>query len=452
MKSLLQSSLIASFIFLFSYLNAQDHLKWAETPPMGWMSYACFGAAVNEAEIKGNAKMMEVHLKDAGWEYILIDYCWYYPHVGALNNPPQTDDFSPSLPMDDFGRLLPAVDRFPSAALGAGFKEIGDYIHSLGLKFALHVMRGVPREAVAKKMPVKGTSYTIDQITNYTTCNWLDNMYGVDMSKPGAQEYYNSLLELYASWGVDYIKVDDIAYPYREKEIEGYRQAIDRCGRNIVLSLSPGHDTPIAMAGHLKSNTNMWRISNDFWDDWEALKRQFAIIHKWEDHIGPGHWPDADELPLGMLNRRGPNDGPERETYFTAPEKTTLMTMWSIGRSPLFYGGDLMVIRPGDLKLLTNKEVIAVNQHSTNNHQLFRTENRVAWVADIPDCEDKYLALFNIGDETTLPIQVELNELGFDGVVLIKDLWEGKYLGDYSATFSSEVGPHDAKMYRISTK
>ena len=186
--------------------SAEFH-RWAESPPMGWNSYNCFGAAVNESEIKGNAEIMAAHLKRVGWQYIVIDYCWYYPLVAALNNPPQTPDYHPSLPMDKFGRLQPAVDRFPSATGGRGFKDLADYIHSLGLKFGIHVMRGIPREAVARRIPVMGTGYTADQIADTTsTCSWLNLMYGVDMSKPGAQDYYNSLFELYASWDVDYVK------------------------------------------------------------------------------------------------------------------------------------------------------------------------------------------------------------------------------------------------------
>ncbi len=446
-KSILNFSLILfTTISVFSQNN--EFLKWADKPPMGWNSYDCFGAAVNEEEVKGNAKMMEVHLKDAGWEYIVIDYCWFYPYVGALNNPPQTADFSPSLPMDRYGRLLPAIDRFPSAANGKGFKEIGDYIHSLGLKFGIHVMRGIPREAVARKLPVKGAEYTADQITDYSTCNWLNNMYGLDMDKPGAQEYYNSLLELYAEWGVDYVKVDDISSPFRGKEIEGYRKAIDNCGRPMVLSLSPGGKTPIEEAEFFKNNANLWRISGDFWDDWEALEKQFARIHKWEEHIGSGHWPDADMIPFGLLNRRGPGDGVERRSNFTNNEKYTLMTLWSICRSPLMYGGDLMMMRPVELKLLTNKEVLEVNQNSENNRQLFREDNKIAWIADIPNSKDKYLAVFNTGEEKEL-VLVSLNELGFEGDVQIRDLWEQKNLGTNSNEFLPEVEAHGAALFRI---
>jgi hypothetical protein len=454
MKMLFKKLIGAAFVlFLLGATlatNAQNHLNWAKTPPMGWNSYDCFGAAVNEEEVRGNAKMMEVHLKDAGWEYVVIDYCWYYPHVGALNNPPQTEDYKPSLPMDEYGRLLPAIDRFPSAANGQGFKEIADYVHSLGLKFGIHIMRGIPREAVARKMPIKGTNYTADQITDHTPCRWLNTMWGVDMDKPGAQEYYNSLFEMYADWGVDYVKADDMVFPYySSKEIEGIRKAIDNCGRKIVISLSPGDGIPIEQAEHLKVNANLWRISSDFWDDWESLKQQFDVTHNWEKHIGTGHWPDADMIPFGRLNKRGPHDGGPRESNFTLPEKYTLMTLWSIARSPLMYGGDLMAMRPTELKLLTNAEILAVNQNSSNNRQLVRTENMVAWVADVPGTNDKYLAVFNISDDLPLSEKIQLSDLGFAKSVKIRDLWNHTDMGAFSGEFLPEIENHGAGMFKL---
>jgi len=430
-----------------------DFKTWAHTPPMGWNSYDCFGAAVNEAEVKGNAQMMQVHLKDAGWEYVVVDYCWYYPNVGALNNPPQTKDFKPSIPMDKFGRLQPVADRFPSAANGQGFKALGDYIHSLGLKFGVHIMRGIPREAVVKKMPVKGTGFTADQIADTTSvCSWLNHMYGVNMDKPGAQEYYNSLFELYAEWGADFIKVDDISSPYSEKEVAAIRTAIDRTGRPIVLSLSPGGNTPIEKAGHMKENANMWRISGDFWDNWEKLKHQFNLVYKWQEYIAPGGWPDADMIPIGLLNRRGPNNGLPRRSNFTDIEKYTLMSLWCICRSPLMYGGDLMMMRPVELDLLTNREVLDVNQNSTNNRQLFHRENHVAWTADIPGTNDKYLALFNLGEEAGTPVRVSLSDLGLNNKVEVRDLWKKKDLGEFENDFSPMVQPHGSGLYKLSSK
>lgn len=447
--------LIASAVSTgFCNIKQKANFKnWAQTPPMGWNSYDCFGAAVNEAEVRGNARMMQVHLKDAGWEYVVVDYCWYYPEVGALNNPPQTDNFKPSLPMDKFGRLQPAVDRFPSAADGHGFRALGDYIHSLGLKFGIHIMRGIPREAVAKKMPIKGVKFTADQIADTTSvCAWLNHMYGVDMDKPGAQEYYNSLLEMYAEWGVDYIKVDDISSPYSGKEVAAVRIALDKTGRPIVLSLSPGGNIPIEMAWHMKENANMWRISGDFWDNWEKLKHQFDLVYKWQEHIGPGGWPDADMIPIGLLNRRGPDNGLPRYSNFTDVEKYTLMSLWCICRSPLMYGGDLMMMRPMELDLLTNREVLEINQNSTNNRQLFRRENHVAWVADISGSNDKYLAIFNLGEDAENPIHVSLSELGFNNKVEIRDLWRKKDLGEFEKDFSSLVQPHGSRLYKLLLK
>jgi hypothetical protein len=156
--------LIFTMTICFS-LPAQD-IHVAQTPPMGWNSYNCYGATVNEAEVKANADMMAIHLMDYGWEYVVIDYCWFYPNVGALNNPPQSKDFEPKLAMDKYGRLLPALDRFPSAANGKGFKPLADYVHSKGLKFGIHQMRGIPRQAVAWKTPVLGTDANASDIAD----------------------------------------------------------------------------------------------------------------------------------------------------------------------------------------------------------------------------------------------------------------------------------------------
>lgn len=450
----MKKTVLIFVVFISLKVASQEPLKefqkWAEKPPMGWNSYDAFGAAVNESEILGNADMMAAQLKDIGWQYIVIDYCWFYPYIGAIDNPPQHNNFTPSLPMDKYGRLLPAINRFPSAEKGKGFRFIGDYIHNKGLKFGIHIMRGIPREAVAKKLQIKGTKYTADQIAETDdTCPWLNTMYGVDMSKSGAQEYYNSLFQLYAEWGVDYVKVDDISSPYSKEEIEAIRKAIDLCGRPIVLSLSPGGNTPIGKVEHLKDNANLWRISSDFWDEWEALKKQFTLVHKWEKHIGAGHWPDADMIPIGLLNRRGPGDGLERRSNFSDVEKFTLMSLWSICKSPLMYGGDLMMMRNVELELLTNKEVIDVNQTSTNNHQLFRKGNQVAWAADVPNSKNKYLAVFNLGEDNETIIDIDLHELGYKNKVTVRDLWAHKKVGDFKYKFSPNIKAHGSGLYLI---
>lgn len=430
--------------------HAQGFKDFAKTPPMGWNSYDCYGATVTEQEVKDNANMMAVHLKEFGWQYIVVDYCWFFPYPGAMNNPAQISGFKPCLPMDANGRLLPASDRFPTSVDNKGFKPLGDYIHSLGLKFGIHVMRGIPREAVAKKLPVAGTKVTADMIANVNdTCKWLNTMYGVDMTKKGAQEYYNSLFELYASWGVDFVKVDDISSPYHYDEIEAVRKAIDNCKRPIVLSLSPGDYIVDKQAEHVKSNANMWRISSDFWDNWHSLYNEFELCHNWEKFIGQGNWPDADMIPIGLLSRRGPN-GEQRRSLYTENEKTTLMTLFAIFRSPLMYGGDLTMMMNPERKLLTNKAVLAVNQNSFNNRQLFRHLDKIAWIADVPGSTDKYLAVFYLGDYPTEEITVTLSEMGLNQQCKVTDLWSSGEIGTFKTVLKVSIPKHGAGLYRIS--
>ena len=451
-----KKNLISILVILFAAfsLTAQDKDKKfynnALTPPMGWNSYNCYGASVTEQEVKDNALMMSVHLKEYGWQYVVIDYCWFYPYPGAMNNPPQTKDFKPGLSMDGNGRLLPALDRFPSSTGNKGFKEIGDYIHGLGLRFGIHVMRGIPREAVAKRLPVAGTDVTADMIANKNdTCNWLNSMYGIDMTKKGSQEYYNSIFQLYAAWGVDFVKVDDIATPYHSAEIEAVRKAIDNCGRPMVLSLSPGNNMPKEQADHVIKYANMWRISADFWDEWESLKKQFELCDKWSSVSGPGNWPDADMLPLGRLNRRGPHYGLERQTNFTFEEQKTMMTLWSIFRSPLMMGGDLIVLDNYTRSLLTNSEVIQVNQMSENNHQLFRVGDKIAWIADVPGSDDKYLALFYTGDQIFAELTVKLSDLGLKSECSVRDLWNRKDMGTVSSEIKINLPAHGSGLYKL---
>jgi hypothetical protein len=350
--------------------------------------------------------------------------------------------------MDEFGRLTPALNRFPSAANGQGFKPLADYVHGLGLKFGIHIMRGIPRQAVTKNLPVLGTNLRAGDVANpKSICTWLTDMYGVDMTKPGGQAYYDSIIKLYAQWGVDYIKADDMSSPYQGDEIAALSQAIKKCGRPIVLSLSPG-PAPLGQAEHLKKHAQLWRISGDFWDDWKSLKEQFSLCRAWAPHTVLGHWPDADMLPLGRIAIRGER-GDNRHTNFTQDEQFTHMTLWSIFRSPLMFGGDLPSNDAFTLSLLTNDEVLAVDQHSTGNHELFAEGGQVAWVASAPNSRDKYLALFNLDDHAPATMRVKWTQLDLSGQCSVRDLWQHKDLGNRDGEFSVEVRPHAAQLFRI---
>lgn len=386
------SSLVALPLTAASTLHP-DFRNWAPTPPMGWNSWDCYGPTVVESEVKANADYLGNHLKDFGWEYVVVDIRWYVENdkAGGYN---QTN---PIYDYDEWGRYIPAPNRFPSSVDGQGFKPLADYVHDLGLKFGIHIMRGIPKEAVQKKLPVKGTDgITADMIANNdSTCTWLRDNMKVDWSKEGAQEYYNSIFDLYAEWGVDFIKIDDLSRPYHTAEIEMIRKAIDQCGRSIVLSISPG-ETPIEKVEHVKNHANMWRTVDDFWDNWSQLNYQFGICAKWAPHIAPGNWPDADMLPLGKISIRGER-GAERYTNFTPDEQKTMMNLWTIFKSPLMFGGDLPQNDEATNALLTNPDVLYMHSHSVANKQVSNLNNHITWSAVDPRNGDIFAALFNTG-------------------------------------------------------
>ncbi|MDP9078952.1 MAG: glycoside hydrolase family 27 protein [Bacteroidota bacterium] len=449
------------FIFILTFnfcaaLNAQDK-SVAQTPPMGWNSYNCFGSAVHENEVRANAGYMAKNLKQYGWQYIVVDFLWSYdnPPGSNIGNPFQKNledgSFVPWLAMDKWGRLTPQVNKFPSAFGGRGFKPLAAYVHSLGLKFGIHVMRGIPRQAVWAKSPVLGTKgITADMIADTSSkCPWMNHMYGLDMAKPGAQEYLNSLLNLYAQWGVDFIKVDDLSRPYSTAEIEGYKKAIDQCGRPIVFSTSPGA-TPVNKADHIKKYANMWRMADDFWDEWKAVLQMFDYAKDWEGAGGPGHWPDCDMIQIGKLSKRGPV-GKERYSRFTKDEEYTHMTFWSIYRSPLMLGGNLPENREQELMLFTNSEVLAVNQHGTNPRQLYKTANAMAWYSHVAGSKDLYVALFNLGDAQQ-NVSVDFSALGLKGKIAVRDLWAKQDLGVFDQQYQQKINTHGAALLRVSEK
>jgi hypothetical protein len=361
---------------------------------MGWNSWDCYGTTVTEAEVKANADYMAKNLKAHGWRYIVVDIQWSEPNPQAHGYRPDTE-----LAMDGFGRLIPAEKRFPSSAGGRGFKPLADYIHGLGLQFGLHIMRGIPRRAVKANLPVAGSKARAADIADaFSVCPWNSDMYGLDMSRPGAQDYYDSILKMYAAWGVDYIKADDIARPAHREEIAGLHSAILKTGRPIALSLSPG-PAQVKDAAFLQANANLWRISDDFWDDWRLLRQNFILMSIWSAFGRPGAWPDADMLPLGHIGLRA-EQGDDRMTRFTREEQRTLLSLWSIAQSPLMFGGDLPGNDAFTLSLISNDEVLQVDQRGSYGRSFAEGGDSVAWVADAGGGV-KYLGVFNVGDPST---------------------------------------------------
>lgn len=437
---------------------------FTQSPPMGWNSFDAYDCRINEAEFRANVDYMAENLKQHGWEYAVIDYVWWHPEPGNWKNRRyghpniryKSKDGEPLYPeyttMDEYGRLLPSVERFPSSADGMGFKPLADYVHEKGLKFGIHIMRGIHRYAYFQNTPVKGTDYTARQVGElWDTCNWCNHMFGVDYSKPGAQEYYNSLFELYAEWEVDFIKADDMMTPkYHAKEIEMMKKAIENSGRPMVLSLSCGL-APIAFANHVNEYSTMWRISSDFWDHWSRLERNFDLFNQWSPFIGNGSWPDGDMLPVGRLSLQNRPHGQERQSHFTWDEQYTLINLWSIAKSPLILGADLVSMDDSTLALLTNDEVIYVNQQSTGNHQVRRTDSYAIWIGEDPENGDRFLALFNLSDEKRM-VSFNMEYEHLRGNYRVRDLWTKTDMETVQEKFSVELPAHGSGMYRFTKK
>jgi hypothetical protein len=425
---------------------------FVKTPPMGWNSYDYYDTTVNEAEVRANAEYMAKYLKPHGYDYVVIDIQWSDPEAGTQRDQYQYINFS-HFAIDEYSRQLPAENRFPSSKDGAGFKPLADYIHSLGLKLGIHIMRGISRYAAHNHLKIKGTDITADKIANpYSVSKWNPDMYGVDYKKQGAQEYYNSIFELYAEWGIDFVKVDDICntnfYPENpysaEKEIEMIHKAIANCGRNMVLSLSPG-PAVIEKAWHLTKYANMWRITDDFWDNWILLKNMFERCEVWQKHVSEGCFPDCDMLAIGWL---GKGFGGERYTNFTFDEQITLMTLWCIFRSPLMIGSELTKLDEKTLFLLTNDEVLHLVTDAHDAVQIKRDSKHAVWISKDNHDDSSYVALFNLSDNAQT-VSVSLEDLEIQTKVSVRDLWNHVNLSPVDTVLQACIPAHGAVLYKL---
>jgi hypothetical protein len=398
---------------------------FALTPPMGWNSYDYYNTTVTEQQVLDNALYMAAHLKDVGWEYVVVDIQWYAREVGT-DSRYQYIPFSP-LEIDAYSRLLPDPERFPSSRDGVGFTPLAECIHGLGLKFGIHIMRGIPRIAAHQHMPLWGTQVTADQIADPSSiCGWNPDMYGV-RNTPEGRQYYRSLIQLYASWGVDFIKCDDICNtnlykhnPYSARhEIEMLSQAIDECDRPMVLSLSPG-PALIEQAWHYEQHANMWRITDDFWDNWELLKDMFHRCELWQNHVSPGCYPDCDMLPVGTL---GKGFGMERMTRFTQDEQMTMMTLWCLFGSPLMIGAELTKLDHFTLELLRNENILAMRDPQLLPRQVCLDDQKAIWTVKDTDGIIRWFAVFNLSDKPW-DYEVKTVEIGIlDKNAVCQELW-----------------------------
>lgn len=431
----LRQAVLTGALLVVGTIAAQGQARGvAPTPPMGWNSWDSYGLTIDEGQFRNNVAVLRDKLRPYGWQYAVVDEGWYFFNPQARPTPDKL-----VYALDRFGRYVPVPGRFSSAGAPArpvktlpgplhvkledtGFTQLGAWVHAQGLKFGIHIVRGIPRAGVQANLPIEDSNFGAEDAADTSDrCPWDPTNYGVKDNAAG-QAWYDSLLKQYAAWGVDLLKVDCISdHPYRATEIRQIRRAIEKAGRPMVLSLSPG-PTQLAHADEVSTLSNMWRISDDVWDRWQnapgqtgdfpqSIRGQFARLAAWELYARPNAWPDADMLPLGEL-KPAPGDGQPRASRLTLDEQRTQMTLWAIARSPLILGANLTLLDDNTLSLLTNRDLIRINQTATHSEQVIDENGFVVWRADLPGGE-KALALFNLSD-TDVTLTKQLSDFGKD--------------------------------------
>jgi hypothetical protein len=446
-------------VFAATLLKAQSP---APTPPMGWNSWDAYGLTINEADFRDNVKVLK-GIEDLGWKYAVIDEGWY------MENPFGDKLETRKYLWDANGILIPVASRFPTSANGAGFKPLADWVHAQGLKFGIHIVRGIPRPVVKENLPIAGSKFhAADAADTADTCPWDDGNYGVQDNAAG-QAYYDSMLKLYAGWGLDYIKVDCIAdHPYRPSEIRQIAEAIRKTGRPIVLSLSPG-PTALGHGAEVAESAQMWRIADDHWDGWTfphkptdgefpfGVRDEFDRLAQWFTYAREGNWPDADMLPEGWLGPH-PGWGEPRQSRLTHDEQQTEFTLWAVARSPLIFGGNLTRLDAFTRSLLTNQAILFLNQNVTYSHPVEAAslpagfEHARVWRATInaPGARnyDEFVALFNLDDQP-VTLRATWAQLGLEGKKhLVQNVWsEGGF--KESKEVSVTLPAHGSTVYEI---
>jgi hypothetical protein len=448
-------------------MNAQAKKAPCTVPPMGWNSYDCYNFNVTEKQFMENAHYL-ANLKKYGWEYCIVDFIWWIPYVAK--SPYDCNQYGNwnKGNIDQYGRFMPDTSRFPSAKGGKGFKALCDSVHNLGLKFGLHLMRGVPRMAARSKLPIYGyPGHTCaDAVDTTSKCAWMDWMWGAKNDSAG-QKYITSMISLCNDWGVDYVKVDDLSagqYGYHGPEVIMYGKAIAEQPREIVFSTSPGA-TPLNQAANVSQWANMWRLVNDFWDvdysgnkNWNDLINAYNVSESWRGTSlkwGEGFWPDVDMLPFGHLALCGPVWNPRYSlSTLSKGEHRLILLLWCINNGPLMYGGNMPDNKndPFYDSLMTNTDALFVNKHGIKARVLkSQSTGTPIWTSTHPlDTTTKFVLFSNTsGSQQTLSIN--LTSIGFaaNQAVPVKNIWNGANLNTATGTFTQTIPSHDAYLYAL---
>jgi hypothetical protein len=450
------AALLAAAIAFAASSNAQT---LAVSPPLGWSSWDAYGTTINEDAFKANAGVL-AGLVGYGWQYAVVADGWYMASPTGKTLADKTYAWNQN------GLLIPVLERFPSAAGGQGFKPLAYWLHAQGLKFGIQIQRGIPRQVVQANLPIAGTAFHASDAADTTApCPSNEGNWGVRDNAAG-QAYYDSMLRLYAGWGVDFLIVDCIAAnPYRLTEIHQIAEAIRKAARPMVLSLAPG-PTDLEHAGEVSRSAQMWRISGDPWDDWSlpqvgpgefpfGILGAFDRLAKWFTYAGPGNWPDAGVLPIGWLGP-SPGWGSSRQSQETHDEEQTQFTLWAVTRSPLILGANLTRLDDFTRSLITNQDLLFINQNATYSRPVDAAglgpgfENARVWRASINEPGARgykeYFAFFNLAG-TAATLRTTWKQLGLDAAKhSAVDLWSGE-TGKESKDLSVTLPPHGSAVF-----
>ncbi len=440
--ALVAASLIAGALVAgVQYAKAEDN-GLEQTPLLGWSSWSFIREHPTAVEMEDQARALKNSgLNKLGYRYVNLDDFWY---VCPSSDGPN---------VDAYGRWVTDPVKFPPKGDSDGMKVIADYMHSLGFKFGIYVTPGISKQAVAKNTQIKGTQYTASQIavpakaqSNYN----CKGMIGVDYSKPGAQQFTNSWVDMFASWGVDYIKIDGMR-DANTADVEAWSKAIRQSGRPMVLDVTPGHLTT-AIAPTLMKFANQWVVSPDVecysceknetgypLTSWANIAKRFNAVNDWQAYAAPGGFSDYDSIEVG----NGTDNG------ITPDERKTQLSLWALAAAPLILGVDLIRLDPQDLQLLKNTAVLAVDQDSIAAKRVVNTSDQQVFTKKEAN-GDVIVGLFNTGDKAQ-DISIQASVVGLSGgksSYSVKDLWTGKTMKAGGA-ITAAVPSHGVALYRV---
>ncbi|WP_160719302.1 alpha-galactosidase [Bacillus sp. USDA818B3_A] len=423
-------SIVLSGIFSITFIDpeetkASSYNNLAQRPFMGWSSWSSIRKKPTEQNIMAAADIMAEKFQSHGYEYVNLDD--YYQLDWTTN-------------VDKFGRWVVDPEKFPH-----GMKALGDYIHQKGFKFGLYVTLGIPKGAIDQNTPIEGTPYHAKDIVDFSKKQKVSfnfgNMYAIDFSKPGAQQYIDSWARLFASYGVDYLKIDGVRNQ-DIKDVEAWAKALKKTGRPIHVELSNNLD--ITKVSTWQQLSNGWRTDHDVeaygtptHTNWKKVSRRFDDVAIWQPHAGTGGWNDLDSLNVANGSKDGLTDG----------EKRSYVSLWAIAASQFVIGNDFTKLDNYGISLLTNDEIIGVNQSGAAGKRLLKTSTEQVFYQELPDGSFN-IGLFNTG-LSTQTVTVNWKELGFKGSATVRDMWKHEDLGKFETGFTANLSSHASEMIHV---